>query len=94
MPKMIATDKHPKAQPGAEINVASGLVRFHKIKGWATSADELRKKQEDENLDALRVDYERLTGEKARGNWKAETLRTKVEDARRTYQRRDMRSEG
>ena len=93
MPKMIATDKHPKAMPGQEIHVASGLVRFHKVKGWATPADEVKAAQERDNLDALRAEYEKASGKAADARWKTETLQRKISEAKQEYRRRDMRAE-
>ncbi len=93
MPKMIATDKHPKAMPGAEISVASNLVRFHRAKGWAVPADEVKAAQEKGNLEALRSEYERVSGRDADARWKAETLQRKISEAKHEYRRRDMRAE-
>lgn len=48
----------------------------------ATPAPEPAPQQEDTELDALRTEYERVTGEKPHGRKKADTLREEIEAAR------------
>ena len=95
--KMIATEKHPRALAGTEINVSSSCVRFFKAKGWAVPAEEMQAVQERDNRAALEAEYERLSGGSANPRWKEDTLRRKIEEAKAesagTYLRRDMRAE-
>ena len=91
--KMIATEKHPKAKAGAEVNVPRPVVRFYKAKGWAVPSSQVQAAKAEDEMEALRAEFERVTGEKARSNWKPETIQRKIEEAGKTYRRRDMRAE-
>lgn len=93
--KMVATEKCPPRHgtPGAEIEVSNSCVRAFQAMGWAHTTDEEKQVQERKAVETLSAEYERLSGKNADARWKAETLERKVEEARRTYQRRDMRAE-
>lgn len=93
--KMVATEKCPPRHgtPGAEINVSNSCVKAFKSMGWAVTTDEVKQVRERQAMESLSAEYERLTGRKPDNRWKTETLQRKVEDERRTYQRRDMRAE-
>lgn len=91
---MIATGRHPKASAGTEIRVSNSCVRFFRESGWAAMPAARQGEPKPDESDALRAEYEAVSGVRADNRWKPETLRRKIDEARASfYMRRDMRAE-
>ena len=82
MPTMIATHLYRDAPAGTEVEIDQPSLKPMVILG-------LVKHPPAEETPA--AEYQRLTGRKPDGRWKADKLRDKIIKAR--YRRRDMRAE-